>query len=124
MPDAILNKPGPLTPEEFEIVKQHTVLGAHIVEPLRSIRSVIPCIRSHHERCDGRGYPDGLTADALPLSVRILSIADVFDALSSPRPYRPPIERRRCLEMLREEARGGSLDPELVEELCDEMIGA
>jgi putative two-component system response regulator len=118
IPDAILNKPGPLTPAEFHIVKQHTVQGAHIVEPLRSIRGVIPMIRSHHERRDGRGYPDGLTGDAIPLAVRILSVADVYDSLASIRPYRPALPLEQCLEMLHRDAAEGGLDPELVAEFC------
>jgi putative two-component system response regulator len=118
IPDAILNKPGPLTPDEFDLVKQHTVQGAHIVEPLRSIRSAVPLIRWHHERQDGRGYPDGLRGAAIPLLVRILAVADVYDALSSTRPYRPAISHAACLDMLREDAAGGGLDPELVRTFC------
>jgi len=123
VPDAILDKPGPLTPEEFDIVKQHTVAGAHIVEPLRSIRNVIPLIRSHHERRDGRGYPDGLRAPEIPRSVGILSIADIYDALATPRPYRPAITHEAALDMLRANAAGGGLDPELVTIFCDLMSG-
>src|SRR5207302_11351845 len=114
-PDNILNKPGPLTPREFEIVKQHTVQGAHIVEPLRSVRSVIPFIRSHHERCDGRGYPDGLRRESIPRAVRVLSVADIYDSLASSRPYRPAMPHETCLEILRKEASEGGVDPELVE---------
>ena len=118
VPDAILNKPGPLTPEEYEIVKQHTVQGAHIVEPLRSIRGVIPLVRWHHERMDGRGYPDQLPSADLPIEVRILSVADVYDSLASARPYRSAIPHEGCLAMLRSDAAGGGLDPELVERFC------
>ncbi len=118
VPDAILEKPGPLTKDEFEIVKLHTVQGAHIVEPLRSIRSVIPLIRSHHERLDGRGYPDGLRGDEIPPIVRILSVADIYDSLASLRPYRPAIPHEGCLDILRSEAEGGGLDPELVRAYC------
>jgi putative two-component system response regulator len=118
VPDAILNKAGPLTPEEMVIVQQHTVQGAHIVEPLRSIRRLIPLVRWHHERIDGQGYPDGLHGEQIPWLVRILSVADVYDSLSSRRPYRPPIPQERCLEILREDALGGGLDPELVQIFC------
>ena len=114
VPDAILDKPGKLTAEEFEIVKGHTVQGAHIVEPLHSLRDAVPLIRSHHERLDGRGYPDGLHGEQLSHLVRILSVADIYDALSSERPYRLPIAHARCLEMLRENAVDGGLDPQLV----------
>jgi putative two-component system response regulator len=121
LPDTILNKPGPLSADERLMVRQHTLQGMHIVEPLRSIRSAIPLIRSHHERCDGRGYPDGLTADRIPAVVRVLSIADVFDAVSSPRPYRLALPHDRCLELLRDEARKGAFDPLLVELFCEMM---
>jgi putative two-component system response regulator len=120
-PDAILNKPAPLTRDEFEIIRQHPVLGAHIVEPLRSIQRVIPFIRWHHERLDGGGYPDGIQGGAIPLEVRVLSVADIYDALASPRPYRPAIPHLACLEMLRGDAAGGGLDPELVEVFCQVM---
>lgn len=113
-PDAILDKPGPLTAAEFELVKQHTSRGALIVESLRSIRDCIPMIRWHHERMDGTGYPDKLTADRIPPLVRVLAVADVFDSLSSGRPYRGPIPHAVALDILRENAAGGGLDPDLV----------
>jgi putative two-component system response regulator len=114
IPDAILNKPGKLTPEEYEVIKAHPAQGAHIVEPLHSVRDAVPLIRSHHERLDGRGYPDGLRGDEIPLLVRMLSVADIYDSLSSHRPYRDAIPHAVCLEMLRENAFDGGLDPELV----------
>ncbi len=114
-PDAILDKPGPLTAAEFEIVKLHPAQGARIVEPLRSIRETVPLIRWHHERLDGGGYPDGLIGDRIPLLVRILSVADVYDAMSSHRPYRPAMSQARCLELMLENAMGGGLDRKLVE---------
>jgi len=118
-PDAILNKAGPLTSEEFTVVKDHTWQGARIVEPLRSLRDVAPLIRWHHERLDGRGYPDALAGDQLSLEVRLLAVADVYDSLASDRPYRPPIPHARCLELLRTNAAGGGLDPEIVEQFCE-----
>jgi putative two-component system response regulator len=114
IPDAILNKPGSLTPAEFDIIKQHPAQGAHIVEPLASVRDAVPLIRWHHERLDGRGYPDGLRGGDIPLLVRVLSVCDVYDSLSSDRPYRAPIPHPRCLEILHESAHDGGLDPELV----------
>jgi putative two-component system response regulator len=114
IPDAILNKPGALTAEEYDVIKQHPATGAHIVEPLASVQDAIPLIRWHHERLDGKGYPDGLQGEHIPLLVRILSVSDVYDSLSSDRPYRAPIPHTTCLEMLRENALGGGLDPELV----------
>ncbi len=123
IPDTILNKPGPLTLEELEIVKDHTRQGAHIIEPLRSVRDATPLIRWHHERLDGRGYPDGLSGDAIPLQVRILAVADTYDALASQRPYRPALPPDHCLELLRENAAGGGLDPQLVERFCEYWAG-
>lgn len=120
-PDAILNKPGPLTHEEYDVVKAHTVQGAHIVEPLRSVRDAMPLIRWHHERLDGRGYPDGLRGEQIPRMVRVLSVADVFDALSSERPYRPAVPHQLSLELLRANAAGGGLDADLVEHFCGLM---
>lgn len=124
VPDAILDKPETLTTAEFEIMKQHTVQGARIAEPLRSVRDAVPMIRWHHERLDGRGYPDGLFGASIPLLVRILSVADVYDSLSSARPYRAAIPHQQCLEILRRDASGGGLDPELVDQFCRCMSGS
>jgi putative two-component system response regulator len=118
IPDAILDKPGPLTLDEFNVVKLHTVRGASMVEPLRSIRDVVPMIRWHHERLDGAGYPDGLHDVEIPLLVRILSVADVYDSLSSNRPYRRPIGLDASLTILRTHAVSGGLDAGLVECFC------
>jgi putative two-component system response regulator len=100
VPDDILNKPGKLTDREYEIIKQHPAQGQAIVEPLQSLAEVLPLIRWHHERPDGRGYPDGLAGNEIPYLVRILSVADVYDALASARPYRPalpcPCASRSC----------------------------
>jgi putative two-component system response regulator len=115
VPDAILNKPGPLTPEEFEIAKRHPVEGVKIVASLESVREVIPLVRWHHERLDGAGYPDGLRGDAIPYLVRILSVADVYDALASERPYRGVLPHEVCLDIMRKDAASGGLDPELVQ---------
>lgn len=114
IPDAILDKPDRLTPEEFRMVQQHPMQGVRIIEPLRSLRETLPLIRWHHERMDGQGYPDGLTGDAIPLLVRVLSVADVYDALASDRPYRPSLSHEQCLRLLCESALGGGLDPDLV----------
>ena len=118
IPDAILNKPGSLTPEERAVIEQHPAQGVKIIEPLESLRDLVPLIRWHHERLDGRGYPDRLKGDAIPYLVRILSVADVYDALQSERPYRAALAHTRCLEILRSDAAGGGLDPELVEVFC------
>jgi putative two-component system response regulator len=119
IPDAILDKPGKLTPEEYAVVKQHPLQGVHIVEPLRSIRDAVPLIRWHHERLDGRGYPDGLFGGAIPLLARVLAVADVYDALASPRPYRAAMPEGECLRVMREDAAGGGLDPHLVDRFAE-----
>ncbi len=119
VPDAILDKPGALTPEETAVIQLHPTQGAAIVDPLHSMSDVIPLIRWHHERMDGRGYPDTITGPEIPFLVRILSVADVFDALSSKRPYREAIPHDHCLGILRENAARGGLDPDLVRLFCE-----
>ncbi len=86
--DAILRKPDRLTPEEFDIMKSHTVKGADIVATVPDLRPIIPIVRSHHERWDGRGYPDGLGGEAISPLARVVALADAFDAMTSDRPYR------------------------------------
>jgi putative two-component system response regulator len=112
---AILNKSGPLTDTEYEIIKEHPGQGVKMVEALQSLADVIPMIRWHHERLDGSGYPDGLRGDQIPLLVRLLSIADCYDAMVSPRPYRGGLPHAECLRRLRADAARGRLDGALVE---------
>jgi putative two-component system response regulator len=114
IPDAILNKPGKLTDEEFAAIRAHPLTGAHIVEPLISMREAVPLIRWHHERLDGKGYPDGIGGNDIPRLVRLLSVCDIYDSLVSDRPYRNSIPHRECLAILNDEAQGGGLDLELV----------
>jgi len=123
-PDSILDKPARLTADEYAIVKRHPAEGVRIVESLRSIRDVIPFIRWHHERMDGGGYPDGLFGGAIPLAVRVLSVADVFDALSTERPYRPALTRAESFRVMRADAAAGGLDAELVEVFCESPVAA
>jgi HD-GYP domain-containing protein (c-di-GMP phosphodiesterase class II) len=87
VPDAILNKPGPLTRHEWEIMKQHPVLGAKIMCPIKQLEHVIPGMIQHHELWDGTGYPDGLKAEEISLAARIIGVADTFDAITTERPY-------------------------------------
>jgi HD-GYP domain-containing protein (c-di-GMP phosphodiesterase class II)/pSer/pThr/pTyr-binding forkhead associated (FHA) protein len=87
--DAILRKPGRLTPEEFEIMKTHTTKGADIIATIPDLHPILPIVRSHHERWDGRGYPDGLAGENIPLLARIVAVCDAFDAMTSDRPYHP-----------------------------------
>ena len=117
VPDAVLNKADSLTDEEYATIKLHPMQGVKIVEPLESLKDVIPLIRWHHERLDGSGYPDGLKGDAIPMLVRLLSVVDCYDALSSRRPYRAPLEHEECLRVLRADADNGKLDAAMVESL-------
>ncbi len=101
MDDKVLNKPDKLTPEEFEMVKQHPVIGAQILAPVRSLEGHISGIRHHHESWDGRGYPDGLQGEAIPFTARIVCLADSFDAMTSTRPYRPGRTLEQAIEEMR-----------------------
>lgn len=114
VPDSILLKPGRLSTEEMEIVRQHPVTGEKICASLKSLRRILPMIRHHHERMDGSGYPDGLSGEQIPLRARIVQIADVYDALIKDRPYRAGLSSEEALQILRREAALGWLDPGLV----------
>ncbi len=111
--DAILRKPGPLTPEEFEIMKTHTTAGAKIVELVPDLRPMLPIVRSHHERWDGRGYPDGLAGAAIPLPARIVAIAEAFDAMTSDTPYRQALPVAEAFAEI-ERQQGRQFDPKIV----------
>ncbi|MBK5298853.1 MAG: response regulator [Vicinamibacteria bacterium] len=114
VPDAVLLKAGPLTPSEFAIIKQHTVTGDQLCGDLRPLRLVKPIVRSHHERIDGSGYPDGLAGDAVPLLAQITGIVDVYDALTTDRPYRSALTSAVSLAELDAESRRGLHQPDLV----------
>jgi len=114
VPDAVLLKAGPLIPQEILIIQRHPVEGEHICSPLKSLRRVLPIIRHHHERMDGSGYPDGLRGDAIPLAARILQVVDIYDALTTDRPYREAFSAGEALATLYSEAERGWLDPALV----------
>ncbi len=116
VPDAILKKGSDLTPPEWVIMKQHPVTGENICKPLKSLRLVLPIIRHHHEHGDGSGYPDGLKAGEIPLLSRVLQVVDVYDALRTTRPYKPALAHDQAAQMMREEARQGLWDAELVDE--------
>ena len=116
MPENILLKPGPLTPEERKIMEQHTIVGERICAPLRSFRHVLPIIRHHHERLDGSGYPDGLKGDQVPLTARILQITDIYDALVTDRPYRKALPLDKAFAIMREEAKRGWWDGSILDE--------
>lgn len=99
--DDILLKPGPLTPDEYEAIKRHTVIGADILSPITSMDRLIPAILHHHEKFDGSGYPDGLAGEDIPLFARIVAVGDVFHALTSRRPYRAPVSPAEALQVIR-----------------------
>lgn len=115
IPDAILKKPGRLTTAEFEVIRSHPALGYKICGNLKSLRNILPIIRHHHERLDGSGYPDRLKGDQIPLLARIVAICDVYDALTSNRPYRSAMSVEKALQILRDEARRGYWDADFVE---------
>ena len=114
IPDVILFKRGLLTEQEWQVMRQHTVRGEEICRPMRSLAPVLPIIRSHHERWDGSGYPDGLRGEEIPLLARIMQVADIYDALTTARPYKPAFSRNHAIQIMHEEARRGWRDPELV----------
>lgn len=113
IPDAILLKPGPLTQDEWTIMRQHPLIGTKLVHDNVNLCHAIPVIRHHHERFDGTGYPDGLAGAAIPLVARIFSIADVYDALVSDRPYRPGMPVAEAVRIIRE-GNGRQFDPDVV----------
>lgn len=119
VPDEILKKGRDLTPDEWKIMKRHPVTGENICKPLKSLRLVLPIIRHHHEHMDGSGYPDGLSGTEIPLLPRILQVVDVYDALRTERPYKPAIGHEQSALTMREKARLGLLDGDLVNEFLD-----
>ena len=114
VPEYILNKPGPLTPAEFEKMKLHASVGADILSSIEFPYPVVPIVRHHHESWDGSGYPDGISGSNIPLGARILSVVDCFDALTSDRPYRPKLSDAQAVEILMQR-RGTMYDPLIVD---------
>ncbi|MBD2205408.1 two-component system response regulator [Calothrix sp. FACHB-1219] len=119
IPDAVLLKKGKLTPEEWEIMRQHVSIGEKICQPLRSMRGVIPIIRHHHERWDGTGYPDGLQGNDIPYLAQVFQIIDIYDALTSERPYKKSFTLEEALKIMLEETQSGWRNPELVQQFVD-----
>ena len=115
IPDAVLLKPGRLTRDEYELVKQHTIIGERLCMGLRSLASVRPIIRQHHERLNGSGYPDGLRGDDISVLAHIIGIVDGFDAMTTARPYRPAQTVEFAINELRADVVKGALSRELVE---------
>lgn len=118
VPDAILQKQEPLTPEEWEVIKKHTIIGEKICEPLTSLSGALPVIRHHHERWDGTGYPDGLKGHDIPFLARIVSVADAYDAMNYDRPYRKRLAKPQIIEIFKE-GRGTQWDPNIVDILLE-----
>jgi putative two-component system response regulator len=116
VPDAILLKPGRLTEEEWKVMREHTTVGERICAPLKSFRLVLPIIRHHHEKLDGSGYPDGIRGDAIPITARILQIVDVYDALTTERPYKRAFSITDALQTMKEEVAKGWWDPHIFEQ--------
>jgi putative two-component system response regulator len=122
VPDEILKKGSDLTLEEWAIMKRHPVTGENICKPLKSLRLVLPIIRHHHEHADGSGYPDGMRAGEIPLLPRVLQVVDVYDALRTARPYKPALTHDEAAQTMREEARRGLWDAELVNEFFNMLV--
>jgi len=114
VPEHILSKPDPLTPEEYQKIRRHPMIGADLLESVPFARDVGALIRGHHERWDGLGYPDGLKGDAIPVGARIVALAEHFDALTSDRPYHKAMPMETAIRLLHQEA-GGAFDPSFVE---------
>jgi ribonuclease P protein subunit RPR2 len=125
IPESILCKPGPLTDAEYEVMKTHPLIGVQIVQPITFLGGAIEVIRCHHERWDGRGYPDGLAAEEIPLGARIFSVCDTFDAMTSDRPYRRALPFDDAVSEI-ERCGGTQFDPDVVTafvEMCTELRG-
>jgi HD-GYP domain-containing protein (c-di-GMP phosphodiesterase class II) len=114
IPDRILQKPEKLTENELTIIKEHPVIGAKILQPIESLKSILSIVHYHHERMDGSGYPEGLSGSRIPLLARITAVADVFDALTSNRPYRKAMKRAKAFQII-EDQKKTKLCPDSVE---------
>jgi putative two-component system response regulator len=114
IPNEIINKPGLLTTKERVVMNAHPLIGERICEPLKTLRHLLPIIRWHHERLDGSGYPDGIKGSAFPVPPQILQLSDIYDAITTDRPYHRARTRQGAIEFLHNEAKKGWRDPELV----------
>jgi putative two-component system response regulator len=111
IPDCILLKPERLTAADHQVMQRHPIIGEQICSPLKSFQKVLPIIRHHHEKMDGSGYPDGLVGDEIPITARILQIVDVYDALTTQRPYKEALPRTEALQVMKSEVFRGWWDP-------------
>jgi len=119
IPDSILLKNGKLNANEWDIMKSHTLIGAHLCESLSSMKQVLPIILSHHEKWDGSGYPNGLAGDEIPFLARVFQVIDVYDALSSVRPYKPRLTNDKIIEIMEDQTANGHHDPSLVKKFLN-----
>jgi putative two-component system response regulator len=116
IPEPILLKPGPLSAEEWKTMREHPLIGERICAPLKSFRLVLPIIRHHHEKLDGSGYPDGLQGEEIPLTARVLQVVDVYDALTTRRPYKLALSQTEALTLMEAEVKKGWWDPSVFAE--------
>ncbi len=123
VPDAVLYKRGPLNEQEWTIMRQHTLKGEEICRPMKSLAPVLPIIRNHHERWDGSGYPDGLVGEEIPLVARVLQVADIYDALTTERPYKAALSHQEAADLMMHEVEINWRDPELVPLFLDVVVG-
>ena len=112
--DDILKKPKPLSPEEFHIIKRHSNMGAEIIEHIRQLKEIIPGVKYHHEQVDGKGYPDGLRGEDIPILAKIVAVSDTYDAMTTDRPYRKAVDKKMAIDELKR-CSGTQLDKEVVE---------
>jgi cyclic di-GMP phosphodiesterase len=119
IPDRVLLKKSRLTRSQHALMKQHPVIGDDLCRTLRSLESVSPIVRHHHERCDGRGYPDGLAGDQIPFLAQIVRVVDIFDALTTNRPYRRAVSQVKALQILRQQAKAGGCSESLVDRFIE-----
>ncbi len=122
IPDAILLKQGKLTADEWEIMRKHVEIGVTICTPLRTMRGVIPIIRHHHERWDGSGYPDRLTGLEIPYLAQVFQLIDIYDALTSERPYKQAFSPQQALEIIQTETEKGWRNPQLVQQFTEFIL--
>jgi putative two-component system response regulator len=122
IPDAVLLKQGKLTPEDWVIMKQHVLIGEKICQPLRSMQGVIPIIRHHHERWDGSGYPDGLKENEIPYIAQVFQVIDIYDALTSERPYKKAFTPEEALCIMLDETESGWRNPKLMQQFAEFVL--
>ncbi len=113
IPESILLYDGKLTDAQYDILKKHVTYGLNIINGCRQLIEIVPVVRHHHERYDGRGYPDGLKGDAIPLGARIITVADSYDAMRSKRPFKCPMDKQSCVQEL-QRCSGTQFDPNVI----------